>query len=98
MSTKTVEVEVNASDLKGEEAKLFEKLTDFLKDKTGGEVTTNAKAITIKGQGAAITKKYIRVTLKKFLHKHELSEQFKVIAEEANGLKIKERKLDEEED
>ena len=98
MSAKTVEVEVNASDLKGEEAKLFEKLTDFLKDKTGGEVTTNAKAITIKGQGAAITKKYIRVTLKKFLHKHELSEQFKVIAEEANGLKIKERKLDEEED
>jgi hypothetical protein len=98
MSAKTVEVEVNASDLKGEEAKLFEKLTDFLKDKTGGEVTTNAKAITIKGQGAAITKKYVRVTLKKFLHKHELSEQFKVIAEEANGLKIKERKLDEEED
>jgi hypothetical protein len=98
MSAKTVEVEVIASDLKGEEAKLFEKLTDFLKDKTGGEVTTNAKAITIKGQGAAITKKYIRVTLKKFLHKHELSEQFKVIAAEANGLKIKERKLDEEED
>ena len=98
MSTKTVEVEVNASDLKGEESKLFEKLTDFLKDKTGGEVTTNAKAITIKGQGAAITKKYVRVTLKKFLHKHELSEQFKVIAAEANGLKIKERKLDEEED
>jgi hypothetical protein len=98
MSAKTVEVEVNASDLKGEESKLFEKLTDFLKDKTGGEVTTNAKAITIKGQGAAITKKYVRVTLKKFLHKHELSEQFKVIAAEANGLKIKERKLDEEED
>ena len=98
MSAKTVEVEVNASDLKGEEAKLFEKLTDFLKDKTGGEVTTNAKAITIKGQGAAITKKYVRVTLKKFLHKHELSEQFKVIGVEANGLKIKERKLDEEED
>lgn len=98
MSAKTVEVEVNASDLKGEEAKLFEKLTDFLKDKTGGEVTTNAKAITIKGQGAAITKKYVRVTIKKFLHKHELSEQFKVIAAEANGLKIKERKLDEEED
>jgi hypothetical protein len=96
MSAKTVEVEVNASELKGEEAKLFEKLTDYLKDKTGGEVTTNAKAITIKGQGAAITKKYVRVTLKKFLHKHELSEQFKVIADEANALKIKERKLTEE--
>jgi len=96
MSAKTVEVEVNASELKGEESKLFEKLTDYLKDKTGGEVTTNAKAITIKGQGAAITKKYVRVTLKKFLHKHELSETFKVIADEENSLKIKERKLEEE--
>ena len=84
-------------NLKAKKAKLFEKLADFLKEKTGGEVTTNAKAITIKGQGAALAKKYIRVTLKKFLHKHELTEQFKVIADEKNTLKIKERKLPEEE-
>jgi hypothetical protein len=40
----------------------------------------------------------VRVTVKKFLHKHELSELFKVIVSEENTLKIKERKLDEEED
>ncbi len=96
MSTKTVEVEVDASELKSEESKIFEKLTDYLKEKTGGDVITNAKAITVKGQGPAITKKYLRVTLKKFLHKHELGEQFKVIADEENALKIKERKLEEE--
>ena len=96
-NTKTVEVEVDASELKGDEAKLFEKLTDFLKEKTGGEVSTNAKAITIKGQGPALAKKYIRVTLKKFLHKHELTEQYKVIANE-ESLKIKERKYFEEEE
>ena len=96
-NTKTVEVEVDASELKGDEAKLFEKLTDFLKEKTGGEVSTNAKAITIKGQGPALAKKYIRVTLKKFLHKHELTEQYKVIANE-ESLKIKERKCFEEEE
>jgi hypothetical protein len=94
---KTVEMEVDASELKGDETKLLEKLADFLKEKTGGEVTTNAKAITIKGQGAALSKKYIRVTLKKFIHKHDLTEQFKVIADEENTLKIKERKLPEEE-
>ena len=94
---KTVEMEVDASELKGDEAKILEKLADFLKEKTGGEVTTNAKAITVKGQGPALAKKYIRVTLKKFLHKHELTETFKVIADEENTLKIKERKLPEEE-
>jgi hypothetical protein len=96
-NTKTVEVEVDASELKGDEAKLFEKLSDYLKEKTGGEVSTNAKAITIKGQGPALAKKYVRVTLKKFLHKHGLTEQYKVIASE-ESLKIKERKFFEEED
>jgi hypothetical protein len=94
-----VEMKVNASELKGDENKLFEKLSDFLKDKTGGDVTNDGKTVSIKGEGAAITKKYIKVTVKKFIHKHELTEKFKVIAdEEENTLKIKERKIEEEED
>ncbi len=97
MSTKTSEVEVDASELKGDEAKLMDKLVEFLKEKTGGEVTTNAKAITIKGEGAAITKKYVRITIKKFIHKHELTEQYRVIGDKET-LKIKERKYFEEED
>ena len=91
-----VEIKVNASELKGDESKLFEKLSDFLKDKTSGDISSDGKTVTIKGEGAAITKKYIKVTLKKFLHKHELTETFRVIADEENTLKIKERKLDEE--
>ncbi len=94
-----VEMKVNASEFKGDESKLFEKLSDFLKDKTGGDVTNDGKTVSIKGEGAAITKKYIKVTVKKFIHKHELTEKFKVIAdEEENTLKIKERKIEEEED
>ncbi len=93
-----VEVKVDASELKGDEAKLLEKLADFLKDKTGGDVATDAKTVTVKGEGAALAKKYVRITVKKFLHKHELSDSFKVIADEDNTLKIKERKLEEEED
>lgn len=92
-----VEIKVNASELKGDESKLFEKLSDFLKDKTSGEISNDGKTVTIKGEGAAITKRYIKVTVKKFLHKHELTETFRVIADEENTLKIKERKFDEEE-
>ena len=91
-----VEIKVNASELKGDESKLFEKLSDFLKDKTSGDISNDGKTVTIKGEGAAITKKYIKVTVKKFLHKHELTESFRVIADEENTLKIKERKLYEE--
>ena len=91
-----VEMKVNASELKGDETKLIEKLADFLKEKTGGEVATEAKTVTVKGEGEALSKKYVRVTLKKFLHKHELSESFRVISNEENTLKIKERKLNEE--
>ena len=89
-------MKVNASELKGDETKLIEKLADFLKEKTGGEVATEAKTLTVKGEGEALSKKYVRVTLKKFLHKHELSESFRVISNEENTLKIKKRKLKEE--
>ncbi len=92
-----VEMKVNASELKGDESKLLEKLSDFLKDKTGGDVTTDGKTVTVKGEGEALSKKYIRIIVRKFLHKHELSETFKVIGDE-DELKIKERKLEEEED
>ena len=91
-----VEMKVDASELKGDETKLIEKLADFLKEKTGGEVATEAKTLTVKGEGEALSKKYVRVTLKKFLHKHELSESFRVISNEENTLKIKKRKLQEE--
>lgn len=97
MSTKTVEMKVNAEDLKGDEAKLVEKLSDFLKEKTGGEVASDGKVITVKGEGEALSKKYIRVTVKKFLHKHELTETFRVIGNEETTLTIKGRKLPEEE-
>ena len=92
-----VEMKVDASELKGDESKLIEKLADFLKDKTGGDVTTEGKTLTVKGEGEALAKKYVRIIVKKFLHKHELSETFKVIGDE-EALKVKERKLDEEED
>ena len=93
---KMVEMKVDASDLKGEESKLVEKLVDFLKEKTGGEVSSDGKTLTVKGEGEALSKKYVRIILKKFLHKHDLSESLRIIGGEENSLRIKERKLEEE--
>ncbi|MDR0471872.1 MAG: 60S ribosomal protein L22 [Nitrososphaerota archaeon] len=89
-----VEMKVNASELKGE-GKIIEKLSDFLKEKTGGDVSTEGKTVIVTGEGEALSKKYVRITVKKFLHKHELTETFKVIGDEET-LKIKERKISEE--
>jgi hypothetical protein len=93
----TREMKVDASELKADEDKLVEKLSDFLKEKTGGDVTTEGKVVIVKGQGEALSKKYVRITVKKFLHKHELTDSFKVIGDE-EALKIKERKFAEEEE
>ena len=91
-----IEMKVDTSEFKGDEAKLIDKLADFLKEKTGGEVATDSKILTVKGEGEGLSKKYVRITLKKFLHKHELTELFRVTSQEENKLKIKQRKLEEE--
>jgi hypothetical protein len=92
-----VEMKVDASEMKGEETKLFEKLGDFLKEKTGGETSHDGKTVTVSGEGPALSKKYVKLTVKKFLHKHEL-DAFKVISDGENKLKIKECAIEEEED
>ena len=96
VEAKTVEMKIDASEMKGDEKDLLTKLVEFLKEKTGGEVTEASEMVTVKGQGEALSKKYIRVTVKKFLHKHELTENFRVIGEKDNQLKIKNRGFEEE--
>jgi hypothetical protein len=91
-----VEMKINASELKSEGKDIVKTLSDYIKEKTSADVTTDAKLLTVKGEGAAVSKKYIRVLLKKFLHHNELKETFRVIGGEEETLTIKERKLYEE--
>ena len=92
------EIIIDASELKGEGSELLQALETFLKDKTSADVKTEGKKLTVKGEGEAVNKKYLRVLLKKFLHKKELKESFRIISdEEENTLKVKERKVFEEE-
>ena len=93
-----VEMKINASEIKNEGKDTIKKLADFLKEKTNMEVTTEAETVTVKGEGEAVSKKYLRVLLKKFLHKQELKEYYRVIADDEDTLKVKERKLYEDEE
>lgn len=94
-----VEMKIDASDLKGEGSELLKQLADFIKEKTSAEVSTESKTVIVKGEGEAVSKKYLRVLMKKFLHQKDLKGSFRVIGDKDNTLVVKERKfIDEEEE
>ncbi len=93
-----LEIKVDASELKREKGDLIKGLEGFLKEKTSADVTEASEMVTVKGEGDAVTKKYVKVLLKKYLHKHELIETFRVIMDKDDVLKVKERRLYEEEE
>lgn len=90
------EIKINVSELKSEGKDVVKTLTDFLKEKTSAEVVADAKLLTVKGEGEAVSKKYLRLLLKKFLHKNELKDTYRVIGGEEETLAIKERRVYEE--
>ncbi|MGB9740277.1 MAG: 60S ribosomal protein L22 [Candidatus Bathyarchaeia archaeon] len=89
------EVKVDISELKNEGGDVIKELAEFLKEKTKANVDTLTDSIAVKGD--AISKKHLRVLLKKFLHRTELRDYYRVIGGE-DSLIIKERKLAEEEE
>jgi len=90
------ETRINISELKSEGSDLIKELTAFLEEKTKAEVETTTDIIIVKGEEVNISKKYLRVLLKKFLHKTELKDYFRVIGKEENTLMVKEKKAAEE--
>lgn len=93
-----MEIKIDASELKKEKIDVIKQLVDFLKDKTSAEVAADAQEVTVKGEGDAVTKKYVKVLLKKFIHKKGLKDDFRVIMGDDDTLKIKERRLYEEQE
>lgn len=90
-----VEIQVDVSELKAEGEDVIKELADFLGEKTGMEVETTADKIVLKAEGSTISKKHLRVLLRKYLHKVGLKEYFRVISGKENTLIIKERKISE---
>jgi hypothetical protein len=92
-----VETKINITDLKSEGGDFIKELAEFLKEKTKADVETGTDDITVKGEGKTVSRVYLRVLLKKFLHMNELREYFRVIGGKENALVVKEIKVSEEE-
>jgi|YelNatPaOPRAMG01_1025707.scaffolds.fasta_scaffold02453_17 hypothetical protein len=91
-----VEVKVDISKLKNEGGDIIKELAEFLKEKTKAKVDTLTDSIFVKGN--SVSRKYLRVLLKKFLHQTELRDYYRVIGGAEDSLIIKEKKLVEEEE
>ena len=94
-----VETKINISDLKKEGSDIVKELAAFLEEKTNAEVEAETAEITVKGEGEeAISRTYLRVLLRKFLHRQELRDYYRVIGGKDNTLVVKEKKMAEEEE
>lgn len=90
---------VDVSELRSAYSKEAEELEKFLKDKIKAKIDVADREITLNpgDKGEIPSKDYLRVLLKKYLHKADLRAEFRVIAGKENTLIIKGRKLAEEE-
>lgn len=87
-------VTIDVSELHSFDSEEIKELEKFLKEKLKAELDVADREITVKPaeKGEMPSKDYLRVLLKKYLHKAELKEDFRVIAGKENTLIIKERK------
>ena len=91
------EMRIDISKLKSEGSDVIKELAEFLEERTKAEVNTATNEIIVKGEGKTVSKNYLRVLLRKFLHKNELKDYFRVIGGKENTLTVKEKKISEEE-
>ena len=94
-----VDTKIDISDLKNEGSDVVKELTAFLEEKTSAKIEAGTAEITVKGEGEeAISRTYLRVLLRKFLHRQELRDYYRVIGGKDNTLVVKEKKTAEEEE
>ncbi len=91
------ETKIDLTEFKSEGSDLIKELTSYLKEKTSADVGSTTDAIVVKGEEAVVSRTYLRVLLRKFLHKNDLKEYYRVIGGKENTLVLKGRKVEEEE-
>ena len=91
MSTVTIQT----SELRGTNAEKIKDLAEFLKGKVDAKIDVAGSEVIInyEDRKERPPKTYIRVLIRKFLHKAELKEQFRVISGKENVFIIKEKKF-----
>ena len=86
---------IDISELrKGDGDEAIEDLAEFLKDKVKAKIDVTSDEIILDYEEAreVPSKAYLRVLLRKFLHKEELKEWFRVIAGREKTFIIKEKR------
>lgn len=86
---------INVSELRDVEGESIKELAEFLEEKIKAKIEMGSNEITVKpeNEGKVVPPKaYLRVLLRKFLHKTELKEDFRVISIGENVLMIKTRR------
>lgn len=89
-------MKIDASELKREGKEVIQNLTEYIKNKIAVNVTVESRIINVVIENEELSKKYIRVLIKKFLHKSELKEYYRVLSGSEDTFRIKEKKVYEE--
>jgi hypothetical protein len=94
-----MEMKIDVSDLKNEGSDVLKDLTTFLEEKTNAKVEAGTGEIIVRTEGeVTISRLYLRVLLRKFLHRKEIRDYYRVIGGKDNALIVKEKKITEEEE
>jgi hypothetical protein len=84
------EITIEVSDLRKEGAGKINDLAEFIKARMKVELAVETKTISLKDGGPS--KRYLRVLIRKFLHKNKLKERYRLISGGENIMIIKRRK------
>ena len=91
------EIMVDVSDLKKEGKEIIKEMVEFLEKKTEAEVEATTNEILVKWKEGEVSRRYLKVLLRKFLHKQELRNFFRVIGGRENSWIVKEKRTYSEE-
>ena len=84
---------IDVSELQSFDGESVKDLADFLEKRLDGTVTVAKKEVTLDfEEGKEASRSCLRLLLRKFLHRADLKEDFRVISGGENVFTIKERK------
>ena len=87
-------VVVNVSELQSFDSESVKSLADFLEGRLEGTVVLAKKEVTLEfEEGKEASRSCLRLLLRKFLHRADLKEDFRVISGGENSFIIKEKKV-----
>lgn len=90
-------VVIEVTELRNFDDACIKELTDFLEEKLEGKVIAAKKEVSLEfEEGNEASRSCLRLILRKFLHRANLREDFRVISGGENVFIIKEKKVYEE--